>query len=116
MYHARMTQRELEAIYQFVLERAGYYSGEPPDEIKDRLLYADLRIDGWDSADLCEELERRYRIDLTPFFEIGQSTRGWLFWKHKVVRDVTVQELAHHVVTLAANVTSVKPDASPQAG
>ncbi|GHH25105.1 hypothetical protein GCM10008023_38060 [Sphingomonas glacialis] len=77
-----MTQHEPEAIYQFVLERAGYYSGEPPGKIKDRLLYGDLRIDGWDSADLCEELERRYRIDLKPFFENGQSTRGWLFWKH----------------------------------
>jgi hypothetical protein len=115
MYHARMTERGPEAIYRFVLDRAGYYTGEPPDEIEDRLLYDDLHIEGWDFADLCDELELRYRVDVKPFFEDGQPTRGWLFWKHKVARDVTVRELAQHVVTLATSVTSVNPDASSKA-
>ena len=115
MYHAWMTERSPDTIYQFVLERAGYYTGEQPDHIEDCLLHGDLNIDGWDFVDLCEELELCYRVDLKPFFEDDQPTRGWLFWKHKAARDVTVRELAQHVVTLAACVTSAQPDASSKA-
>jgi len=102
-------------IYRFVLERTAGYTGELPNEIEDRLLYGDLRIDGWAFVDLCEELEHCYRIDLTPFFEDGQPTRGWLFWKHKVARDVTVGELAQHVAMLAAGLTSANADRPPKA-
>lgn len=97
-----MVQREPSVIYQFVLKRAGDFAGKPPDKIEDRLLFGDLQIDGWDFIDFCEEIELRYRIDLKPFFEDGQPTRGWLVWKHKVARDVTVRELAQHVAALAS--------------
>ena len=115
MYHVGMTEPRRNAIYQFVLERKGDYTGKLPDEIEDRLLHGDLYIEGWAFVDLCEELELCYCIDLKPFFEDDQPTLGWLFWKHKVARDVTVRELAQHVVTLAAAVTSAKPGASPKA-
>lgn len=115
MYHVGMTEPRPNAIYQFVLERTGDYTGKLPDEIEDLLLHGDLYIEGWALVDLCEELELCYCIDLKPFFEDGQPTLGWLFWKHKVARDVTVRELAQHVVTLAAAVTSDKPGASPKA-
>lgn len=115
MYHIGMTEPRSSEIYQFVLERTGDYTGKLPDEIEDRLLHDDLYIEGWAFVDLCEELELCYRIDLKPFFEDGQPTRGWLIWKHKIARDVTVRELAQHVVMLAERVTSAKPDASSQA-
>jgi hypothetical protein len=97
-----MSGRRPDAIYKFVLKRTGDYTGEPAQEIEDRFLYRDLRIEAWDFVELCEELELTYRINLKPFFEDGQPTKGRLFWKQKVARDVTVRELAEHVESLAA--------------
>jgi hypothetical protein len=69
-------------------------------DLDEDLYLSELFPDGWDFIDLCEDLEKTYRIDLRPFFEGGQPEVGWGPWKRKEARDVTAAALADHVEQL----------------
>lgn len=84
-----------------VLERVGQFAGE--HHLEEDIRLSQLFPDWWDCIDLCEDLEKTYRIDLRPFFENHQPTVGWGPWKLKVARDVTAAELADYVAQLATH-------------
>ena len=90
-------------VYEHVDQRVRYFSGAEAASILECYLDRDLRIDPDDFIELCEDLEQTFEIDLRPFFEDGQpERRWWLFWTHKVARDVTVRELAGHIERLTS--------------
>jgi hypothetical protein len=82
-----------------VLERVARFAGER--DVDEDIRLSQLFPDWWDCIELCEDLEKTYRIDLRPFFENGQPEVGLGPWKRKVARDVTAAELADHVEQLA---------------
>jgi hypothetical protein len=91
-----------------VLERvAGFAAERGP--IDDRHLF-ELFPDPWDFIDLCEDLEKTFRINLRTFFEEGQPEVGWGPWKRKVARDVTAGELANQVERLVSQTHSRADD------
>ncbi len=91
-------------IRQHVIERVLYFSGAKHDDVSECYLDRDLRMDGDDFVDLCEDLERSFQIDLRSFFEDGVTQRRWwLFCTYPVTRDVKVMELADHVEMLTTS-------------
>ena len=84
-----------------VLECVARFAGVR--DLDEHIYLSNLFPDGSDFIDLCEDLEKTYRIDLRPFFEDGQPQVGWGPWKRKVARDVTAAELADHVEQLVAD-------------
>ena len=93
--------RSAEDICQHVIERVEYFSGVKRLDTLECYLDRDLHMDPDDFVELCEDLERTYAINLRPFFEDGvPMRRWWIFWKHPIARDVTVNELANHIARL----------------
>ena len=78
-----------------VLERIAVFSAQRP--LDQHRYLSELFPDWWDCIDLCEDLEKTYRINLRPFFEDGQPEVGWGPWKRLVARDVTAAELADYI-------------------
>lgn len=81
-----------------MLERVARFAAQ--HEFDEDLYLSELLPDGCDFIDLCEDLEKTFRIDLRPFFEDGQPEVGWGPWRLKVAREVTAAELANHVERL----------------
>ena len=66
----------------------------------DRLIGAEHGINGWDTIDLVEAIERHYDVDLQPFFDARATERKGWFRTVKMVSDTTPRELAQEVASL----------------
>ncbi|WP_324807712.1 hypothetical protein SH584_00505 [Sphingomonas sp. LY29] len=101
-----MANPAISDVQRSVVDRVRVFSGSKIANIWDCYLDRDLQIDPDDFVDLCEDLERTYRIDLRPIFEAEQPVRRWwFFWTHPVARDISVGELATHVERAASSET-----------
>jgi hypothetical protein len=91
--------RSPEAILEAVLATIHRLSGRRLEAGADKLIGADHRVEGWDSIDLLEELEKVYGVDLAPFADAQATTRKGWFRTYKVPGDATPRELAEYIAS-----------------
>jgi hypothetical protein len=95
----RLMDRSPEAILETVLATIHRLSGRRLEGGADKMIGAEHHLDGWDSIDLLEQLEKAYGVDLAPFAEARASTRKGWFRTYKVPGDATPRELADYIAS-----------------
>lgn len=87
-------------ILEYILTAVQRVGGKRLQGGADKLIGADHGVTGWDSIELIEELEERFKLDLRPFIDARSTTRKGWFRTRTVFGDATPRELAEHVASL----------------